>query len=206
MQQLPWDQYIYISQSCICLLTSHEDRRQGLLIIEMLACPLAAGAQCSRGLLSALLATCNLDGRDAGRREWAPIQKWCHKHMETALRAWFGNVEVVREGTTPFDPEDKYIFGYAPHGLFPIGGAPCPGITVVKAAVAQPLRQSSNTLQLLSTPPCACNLVQLKTLPGISVGSCPRRPIQGHCFVCSILNCFTICHPQTEPECYDWTP
>ncbi|KAL3152102.1 hypothetical protein ABBQ32_001207 [Trebouxia sp. C0010 RCD-2024] len=63
-----------------------------------------------------------------GRREWAPIQKWCHKHMETALRAWFGNVEVVREGTTPFDPEDKYIFGYAPHGLFPIGAGFLPYI------------------------------------------------------------------------------
>ncbi len=43
--------------------------------------------------------------------------------METALKAWFGNVEVVREGTTPFDPQDKFIFGYAPHGLFPIGMA-----------------------------------------------------------------------------------
>lgn len=41
--------------------------------------------------------------------------------METALKAWFGNVEVVREGTTPFDPQDKFIFGYTPHGLFPIG-------------------------------------------------------------------------------------
>ena len=57
----------------------------------------------------------------AGRREWPAIQKWCHKHMETALHAWFGNVEVVREGTTPFDPQDKFIFGYTPHGLFPIG-------------------------------------------------------------------------------------
>lgn len=60
-------------------------------------------------------------GCDAGSREWAPIQKWCHKHMEAALKAWFGNVEVVREGNTPLDPEDKYIFGYTPHGLFPIG-------------------------------------------------------------------------------------
>lgn len=41
--------------------------------------------------------------------------------METALKAWFGNVEVVREGNTPLDPADKYIFGYTPHGLFPIG-------------------------------------------------------------------------------------
>ena len=61
-----------------------------------------------------------------GRRESALIQKWCHKHMETALKAWFGNVEVVREGTTPFDPQDRFIFGYTPHGLFPIGTTiPC---------------------------------------------------------------------------------
>ena len=63
----------------------------------------------------------------AGRREWAPIQEWCHKHMETALKAWFGNVEVVREGNTPLDPGDKYIFGYTPHGLFPIGVEACLG-------------------------------------------------------------------------------
>ena len=55
--------------------------------------------------------------RGIGRREWAPIQKWCHKNMETALKAWFGNVEVVREGTTPLDPNDRYIFGYTPHAL-----------------------------------------------------------------------------------------
>ena len=41
--------------------------------------------------------------------------------MKTALKAWFGNVEVVREGGAPMDPSDRYIFGYTPHGLFPIG-------------------------------------------------------------------------------------
>lgn len=41
--------------------------------------------------------------------------------MKTALKAWFGNVEVVREGGAPMDPSDSYIFGYTPHGLFPIG-------------------------------------------------------------------------------------
>lgn len=47
--------------------------------------------------------------------------------METALKAWFGNVEVVREGSTPLDPADRYIFGYTPHGLFPIGEVACLG-------------------------------------------------------------------------------
>lgn len=81
----------------------------------------AAGAQGNECMLQVQLFCA------AGRREWAPIQKWCHKHMETALKAWFGNVEVVREGSTPLDPGDRYIFGYAPHGLFPIGTQACLG-------------------------------------------------------------------------------
>ena len=44
--------------------------------------------------------------------------------MLTALKAWFGKVEVVREGSAPLDPSDRYIFGYTPHGLFPIGQKP----------------------------------------------------------------------------------
>lgn len=60
-----------------------------------------------------------------GRREWPAIQKWCHANMLTALRAWFGNVEVVREGSERLDPADRYIFGYTPHGLFPIGILAC---------------------------------------------------------------------------------
>lgn len=49
--------------------------------------------------------------------------------MKTALKAWFGNVEVIREGTAPLDPFDRYIFGYTPHGLFPIGAPPSTGST-----------------------------------------------------------------------------
>ena len=41
--------------------------------------------------------------------------------MEPALQAWFGKVEVVHESPEPLKPGGKYIFGYAPHGLFPIG-------------------------------------------------------------------------------------
>lgn len=32
-----------------------------------------------------------------------------------------GDVEVVYAGREKLDPSSKYVFGYAPHGLFPIG-------------------------------------------------------------------------------------
>lgn len=57
----------------------------------------------------------------AGKREWPPIQAYMHRHIERALAAWFGSVEVVRDCEEEFLPTQKYIFGYAPHGLFPIG-------------------------------------------------------------------------------------
>ena len=41
--------------------------------------------------------------------------------METSLLSWFGSVEVVRDGDSVFSTDSKYVFGYHPHGLFPIG-------------------------------------------------------------------------------------
>lgn len=32
-----------------------------------------------------------------------------------------GTVDVVYDGDVPLDPSKRYVFGYAPHGLFPIG-------------------------------------------------------------------------------------
>lgn len=32
-----------------------------------------------------------------------------------------GDAEVVYEGRQKLDPGSKYVFGYTPHGLFPIG-------------------------------------------------------------------------------------
>ena len=59
----------------------------------------------------------------AGRREWPWAQLWINQNIETSLKAWFGSVEVVRESWEPLDPNERYIFGYTPHGLFPIGEA-----------------------------------------------------------------------------------
>ena len=42
-------------------------------------------------------------------------------YMMASLQWWFGNVEVVKHGKTPFSPHQRYLLGYSPHGLFPIG-------------------------------------------------------------------------------------
>ena len=60
----------------------------------------------------------------AGRREWPLLQQWLLTHLEPALRAWFGSVEVVYEGTSHLSMAHRYVFGYHPHGLFPIGVGP----------------------------------------------------------------------------------
>ena len=59
-----------------------------------------------------------------GRREWPQLQEWLLVHLEPALRAWFGEVEVVYDGTSHLSMAKRYVFGYHPHGLFPIGGSP----------------------------------------------------------------------------------
>lgn len=56
-----------------------------------------------------------------GRREWPGLEEWLVQRLEGALAAWFGGVEVVYEGTSHLSMAHKYVFGYHPHGLFPIG-------------------------------------------------------------------------------------
>ena len=56
-----------------------------------------------------------------GRREWPAFRDWFARNLTPALNAWMGDVDVVYEGKQKLDPLQKYVFGYAPHGLFPIG-------------------------------------------------------------------------------------
>ena len=57
----------------------------------------------------------------AGKREWPAFKDWFARNLQPALNAWMGSVDVVYDGNVPLDPSKKYVFGYAPHGLFPIG-------------------------------------------------------------------------------------
>ena len=49
------------------------------------------------------------------------MKDWLRQHLGTALRAWLGTLEVVYEGSSGLTPDQQYVFGYHPHGLFPIG-------------------------------------------------------------------------------------
>ena len=57
----------------------------------------------------------------AGKREWPAFRDWFARNLAPALDAWMGDVGVVYDGQEKLDPGSKYVFGYAPHGLFPIG-------------------------------------------------------------------------------------
>ena len=60
----------------------------------------------------------------AGWREWPAFRAWFARNLTPALNSWMGDVDVVYDGDEKLDPAQRYVFGYAPHGLFPIGGAP----------------------------------------------------------------------------------
>ncbi len=84
------------------------------LVFERHACKAEVVSSCSL-TRSELLDGC------AGKREWPAFRDWFAHNLAPALKAWMGDVEVVYEGKEKLDPGSRYVFGYAPHGLFPIG-------------------------------------------------------------------------------------
>ena len=81
----------------------------------------------------------------AGSREWPWLREWLRTHLGTALRAWFGHLEVVYDGRAPLSPQQRYVFGYHPHGLFPIGASTSPGSGQGFGSAVRPKAQSQET-------------------------------------------------------------
>lgn len=56
-----------------------------------------------------------------GCREWPAFQRWFGRRLEVVLPEWLGSFSVVREGQAEFKAGERYVYGYAPHGLYPLG-------------------------------------------------------------------------------------
>lgn len=61
-----------------------------------------------------------------GSREWPRFQVWLGQQAERILPYWFGTLDVHLEQGAEFSPDQKYVFGYLPHGLYPLGAAYLP--------------------------------------------------------------------------------
>eukprot|EP00884_Botryococcus_braunii_P007964 jgi/Botrbrau1/17169/Bobra.0157s0061.1 len=71
-----------------------------------------------------------------GSREWPIFRRWICRSLDLTLSAWLGGVEVVYSGKKPLEASGKYIFGYTPHGLFPIGALYLPLLKSFQEAVS----------------------------------------------------------------------
>jgi 2-acylglycerol O-acyltransferase 2 len=61
-----------------------------------------------------------------GHREWPMFRNWLGEQAERVLPYWFGFLDVKVEEGAVFSREQKYVFGYLPHGLYPLGAAYLP--------------------------------------------------------------------------------
>ena len=62
-----------------------------------------------------------------GKGEWIELQKWIGLQAERFLPSWLGSFEIVldspetaKDDFNPALTHRKYVFGYVPHGLYPI--------------------------------------------------------------------------------------
>jgi len=120
----------------------------------------------------------------AGLREWPAFVAWFSENLQPSLESWIGPVEVVYEGRTPLSPDGRYVFGYQPHGLFPIGarqacGAPTVGRRPVQHTMESPCTRVSGACLDAAGDACVCvcedtGLLQRRcgASPCMSVRSC----------------------------------
>ncbi|KAK9860433.1 hypothetical protein WJX84_011356 [Apatococcus fuscideae] len=87
-----------------------------------------------------------------GAREWGLVVGLYQRYMLASLQWWFGNVEVVKHGQTGFSPHQRYLLGYSPHGLFPIGAAYLQFLPTFRA-IAGPMRTATVVASAIFYPP-----------------------------------------------------
>ena len=113
--------------ACICILYIPMHLTLAIFMLSFLILPPASALLLWAGLLpSYFLATGLGMAEKDGSREWPRFQSWLGRQVERVLPQWFGSFIVHAEDASMFSAEEKYVFCYAPHGLYPLGAAYLP--------------------------------------------------------------------------------
>jgi diacylglycerol O-acyltransferase 2, plant len=98
-----------------------------MFVLSFLTLPSIHAATLWIGGLSVYYAATGFGAEQTGKREWPRFRNWVGTQAERVLPTLLGSFQVLAAPGAKFDREKRYVFGYAPHGLFPIGAAylPC---------------------------------------------------------------------------------
>jgi len=111
-----------------------------------------------------------------GSREWPEFRDWLGRTCAWVLPRWFSGVEVVLEGddgsdgdrdgsdgdrnASVFDPNQRYVFGYVPHGLYPLGAAYLPLLPAWRRLVGPKIRPPTLAASIIFVLPVLRDMLQ----------------------------------------------
>lgn len=113
--------------ACISILYIPAHATLALIISTFFLVHPATAALCWIGVLPVYYTLTGYGTAEkTGSREWPRFRNWLGEQAEKVLPYWFGFLDVQLEDGATFSPEQKYVFGYLPHGLYPLGAAYLP--------------------------------------------------------------------------------
>ena len=120
-----------------------------MFVLSFLALPPVQAATLWVGGLAVYYLTTGFDAEHTGSREWPRFRNWVGVQSQRVLPSLLGSFQVCAAPGAKFDREKRYVFGYAPHGLFPIGAAYLPCTPAFKKVVNHAVDPSTLTASVV---------------------------------------------------------